>query len=46
MSGRKRMVKLGWRELWPVWVVFGVLIALGIVDADDVPHAYLSLIHI
>ena len=31
MSGRKRTLKLGWRELWPVWVVFGVLIALGIV---------------
>ena len=31
MSGRKRTLKLGWRELWPVWVVFGVLIAIGIV---------------
>jgi hypothetical protein len=30
MSGRKRTLKLGWRELWPVWVVFGVLIAVGI----------------
>src|ERR1039458_6424782 len=31
MSGRKRTLKLGWRELWPVWVVFGILIAIGIV---------------
>jgi hypothetical protein len=31
MSGRKRTLKLGWRELWPVWVVFGILIATGIV---------------
>ena len=31
MSGRKRTLKLGWRELWPVWVIFGVLIAIGIV---------------
>jgi len=31
ISGRKRTSKLGWRELWPVWVVFGVLIAIGIV---------------
>ena len=22
MSGRKRTLKLGWRELWPVWVIF------------------------
>ena len=31
MNGRKRTLKLGWRELWPVWVVFGILIAIGIV---------------
>lgn len=30
MSKRKRTLKLGWRELWPVWVAFGVLIAFGI----------------
>ena len=31
MSGRKRTLKLGWRELWPVWVAFGVIITIGIV---------------
>lgn len=31
MSGRKRTLKLGWRELWPLWVAFGVLIAISIV---------------
>ena len=31
MSGRKRTLKLGCGELWPVWVVFGILIAIGIV---------------
>ena len=31
MNGRKRTLKLDWRELWPVWVAFGVLIAIGIV---------------
>lgn len=31
MSRRKRTLKLGWRELWPVWVAFGVILAIGIV---------------
>lgn len=31
MSIRKRALKMGWRELWPVWVVFGVIAAVGIV---------------
>jgi uncharacterized membrane protein len=31
MRRSKRTLKLGWRELWPVWAVFGVLIAFGIV---------------
>lgn len=31
MSKRKRTLKLGWRELWPVWAIFGGLIAFGIV---------------
>ncbi len=30
MSRRKRTLKLGWRELWPIWLVFGILIAIGI----------------
>lgn len=30
MSKRKRAFKLGWRELWPIWLVFGILIAVGI----------------
>ncbi len=36
MSGRKRTLQLGWRELWPVWVVFGVLIAIGMVGVQMV----------
>ena len=31
MSGRQQKLKLGWFELWPVWVIFGGLIAIGIV---------------
>jgi uncharacterized membrane protein len=31
MRRSKRTLKLGWRELWPVWAVFGGLIAFGIV---------------
>lgn len=29
MSRRNGTLKLGWRELWPVWLVFGILIAIG-----------------
>ncbi len=31
MQRSKRTLRLGWRELWPVWAVFGGLIAFGIV---------------
>jgi uncharacterized membrane protein len=31
MRRSKRTLKLGWRDLWPVWAVFGGLIAFGIV---------------
>lgn len=29
MSARERTVKLSWRELWPVWLAFGLLFGLG-----------------
>jgi hypothetical protein len=29
MSARNQTLKLGWRELWPVWLTFGSLFAIG-----------------
>ena len=31
MSGRNRTLRLGWRDLWPVWVAFEAPIAIGLV---------------
>lgn len=27
---RKKQLKLTWRELWPVWLAMGFLVALGV----------------
>lgn len=30
MRAHKRAVKLTWREVWPIWLTFGILSALGV----------------
>lgn len=30
MRAHKRSVKLTWREVWPIWLTFGILLALGV----------------
>ena len=43
MRGRKRALKITWREAWPIWLTFGILTGLGtlgiraVIPATQVP---------
>ena len=43
MRGRKRALKITWREAWPIWLTFGILTGLGtlgiraVIPATPVP---------
>jgi hypothetical protein len=30
MSGRKRALKITWRQMWPIWLTFGLLFGFGV----------------
>jgi hypothetical protein len=30
MSGRKRVLKITWRQTWPIWLTFGLLFGFGV----------------